>query len=115
MVPGGDVGRAKIIDFGIARSTQLNKEGTIIGSGFAGKHNYVSPEQIRIARWCVARGQRSLGQFEVALATQRELLIELERMGGKDGYVFEEIAENLLALNQPDEAQTYFALARRDE
>jgi tetratricopeptide (TPR) repeat protein len=70
------------------------------------------PEQIRIARWCVARGQRSLGQFEAALATQRELLIELERTGGKDGYVFEEIAENLLALNQPDEAQTYFALAR---
>jgi len=25
--------------------------------------------------------------------------------------VFEELAENLLALNQADEAQTYFALA----
>ena len=46
IVPSGDVSRAKIIDFGIARSTQLNKEGTIIGSGFAGKHNYVSPEQL---------------------------------------------------------------------
>jgi Protein kinase domain len=45
IIPGGDVARAKIIDFGIARSTQLN-EGTVIGSGFAGKHNYVSPEQI---------------------------------------------------------------------
>jgi serine/threonine-protein kinase len=45
IVPGGDVSRAKIIDFGIARSTNLN-EGTIIGSGFAGKHNWVSPEQI---------------------------------------------------------------------
>jgi serine/threonine-protein kinase len=45
IVPSGDVARAKIIDFGIARSTQLN-EGTVIGSGFAGKHNYVSPEQL---------------------------------------------------------------------
>ena len=37
--------RAKIIDFGIARSTQLS-EATVIGSGFAGKYNYVSPEQL---------------------------------------------------------------------
>jgi serine/threonine protein kinase len=45
IVPKNDVARAKIIDFGIARSTQLG-DATIIGSGFAGKHNYVSPEQI---------------------------------------------------------------------
>ena len=45
MIPGGDVARAKIIDFGIARSTQLG-DGTMIGSGFAGKYNYVSPEQL---------------------------------------------------------------------
>ena len=43
--PLGDVTRAKIIDFGIARSTQLGDK-TIIGSGFAGKDNYVSPEQV---------------------------------------------------------------------
>jgi serine/threonine-protein kinase len=45
IVPQNDVARAKIIDFGIARSTQIG-DATIIGSGFAGKHNYVSPEQI---------------------------------------------------------------------
>ena len=45
IVPSGDVSRAKIIDFGIARSTLLS-EGTVIGSGFAGKQNYVSPEQV---------------------------------------------------------------------
>jgi len=45
IIPGGDVSRAKIIDFGIARSTQLG-DGTIIGGGFAGKYNYVSPEQL---------------------------------------------------------------------
>ena len=45
IISGGDVGRAKIIDFGIARWTQ-GGEGTIIGGGFAGKYNYVSPEQL---------------------------------------------------------------------
>jgi hypothetical protein len=43
IIPSGDVARAKIIDFGIARS---NQHGTVIGSGFAGKFNYVSPEQL---------------------------------------------------------------------
>jgi serine/threonine protein kinase len=45
LVPEGDVGRAKIIDFGIARSTRSD-DTTIIGVGFAGKYNYVSPEQL---------------------------------------------------------------------
>jgi len=40
-----EVDKAKIIDFGIARSTQPNAR-TIIGSGFAGKYSYVSPEQL---------------------------------------------------------------------
>ena len=43
IVPNNDVARAKIIDFGIARTTQ---HGTVIGGGFAGKFNYVSPEQL---------------------------------------------------------------------
>jgi len=41
----GDIGQAKIIDFGIARNTNT-RSSTIIGSGFAGKYNYVSPEQL---------------------------------------------------------------------
>src|SRR5215467_6995514 len=45
LIPGGDLAQAKIIDFGIARSTRVG-DGTIIGSGFAGKNNYVSPEQL---------------------------------------------------------------------
>ncbi|OAF14948.1 serine/threonine protein kinase [Bradyrhizobium centrolobii] len=45
IVPLDDVRRAKIIDFGIARSTQMGDK-TIIGSGFAGKDNYASPEQV---------------------------------------------------------------------
>ncbi len=46
IIPAGDMAQAKIIDFGIARSTRLEDEGTVIGTGFAGKYNYVSPEQL---------------------------------------------------------------------
>jgi predicted Ser/Thr protein kinase len=45
LIPGRDLAKAKIIDFGIARSTRSG-DGTIIGSAFAGKYNYVSPEQL---------------------------------------------------------------------
>ncbi|MEI9430402.1 serine/threonine-protein kinase [Mesorhizobium sp. Cs1299R1N3] len=45
ILPGGRVERAKIIDFGIARSATAGGE-TLIGGKFAGKYNYVSPEQL---------------------------------------------------------------------
>ncbi len=41
------VARAKLIDFGIARSDA--SEGTIVGDGFAGKVGYASPEQVGLA------------------------------------------------------------------
>ena len=47
ILPGGDPRRAKIVDFGIARAQA--REGTILGDGFAGKYNYVSPEQLGLA------------------------------------------------------------------
>ena len=43
ILPHDSPAHAKIIDFGIARTTQ---HGTVIGSGFAGKYGYVSPEQL---------------------------------------------------------------------
>ena len=47
ILQNGDVAQAKIIDFGISRA---NTGGpTIIGDGFAGKVNYVSPEQVGIS------------------------------------------------------------------
>lgn len=45
ILPGADVSRAKIIDFGIARSAGIGGE-TILGGLFAGKYNFVSPEQL---------------------------------------------------------------------
>lgn len=45
ILPEGDVHAAKIIDFGIARTANVGG-GTLLGGGFAGKYNYVSPEQL---------------------------------------------------------------------
>jgi serine/threonine-protein kinase len=45
ILPGGKVKRTKIIDFGIARSASVGGE-TLLGGAFAGKYNFVSPEQL---------------------------------------------------------------------
>ena len=44
IVPGRNIIRAKLIDFGIAKSADPNNQ-TLIGSDFAGKFSFVSPEQ----------------------------------------------------------------------
>lgn len=70
--------------------------------------------ETRIARWCVARALRSIGRLEVALAMQRALLIENEKLNEPDGFVYEEIAECLLAQDRVEEARQYFALAYQE-
>lgn len=45
MLEGGTLSGAKIIDFGIAKDLDPGS-ATIIGDGFAGKLNYVAPEQL---------------------------------------------------------------------
>jgi serine/threonine-protein kinase len=45
LLPHGDVARAKIINFGIARSTG-GGDGTIIVGSLSGKYSYLSPEQL---------------------------------------------------------------------
>ncbi|WP_114952156.1 serine/threonine-protein kinase [Sphingosinicella terrae] len=45
LLPAGDVHQAKIIDFGIAKDLDASS-ATIVGDGFAGKLNYVAPEQL---------------------------------------------------------------------
>ncbi|PZN94506.1 MAG: serine/threonine protein kinase, partial [Hyphomicrobiales bacterium] len=66
ILPGGNIARAKIIDFGIARSSILG-EGTVIGSGFAGKYNYVSPEQLGLFGGDVT-GRSDMYSFGLVLA-----------------------------------------------
>ena len=45
LLPSGDVHQATIIDFGIAKDLDASS-ATIVGDGFAGKLNYVAPEQL---------------------------------------------------------------------
>ncbi|MBK7975846.1 MAG: tetratricopeptide repeat protein [Deltaproteobacteria bacterium] len=65
-------------------------------------------EVTHIAKWSVGRALRSLRRHAEALAIQRELASEATPA---DGYVFEEIAENLLALGRGTESTPYFAEA----
>lgn len=68
-------------------------------------------QNILIARWCVARCHRSLGEVEKALQMQRELEAIHAELGNRPGFVFEEIGECLYALGQSEEAKPYFAKA----
>jgi tetratricopeptide (TPR) repeat protein len=69
------------------------------------------PVQTRIAKWSVARCLRSLGRHKDALARQRALEEECKAAGTPDGHVFEEIAENLAALGESEDAKVYFGKA----
>ncbi len=71
-----------------------------------------STQGLLIARWTVARVHRSLGHWQEALSLQQNLLQDRQRLElGNDGYVYEEIAENLLALDRKTEASYYFEKA----
>ncbi|MEZ4669919.1 MAG: tetratricopeptide repeat protein [Anaerolineae bacterium] len=69
------------------------------------------PVTTRIARWAVARTLRSLGRTGEALDIQQTLLLEHGRAGTHDGFVYEEIAECLLAMGKTQESRRYFAQA----
>lgn len=65
-------------------------------------------ENIRVAKWCVARVLRSLGRVEEAYAAQLTLA---EESGKASGYTNEELGECLLLLGRPDEARPHFTKA----
>lgn len=72
LLPDGVLNRAKIIDFGIAKSMEIGAQ-TVVGDGFAGKLGYVAPEQFgdfdrRIGPWTDIY---SLGLVVLALAGGR--------------------------------------------
>lgn len=71
-------------------------------------------DDIRIARWCIARCLRSLGRAGEALALQRALLAEFENEDACDGYVYEELGECLLLLGREAEARPWFARAHAE-
>lgn len=69
--------------------------------------------EIRIARWCVARVRRDLGQVAEALAEQQALMAEYEALGEPDGYILEEIGECYLMLGDEAAARPFMARAYR--
>jgi tetratricopeptide (TPR) repeat protein len=72
-------------------------------SALAARQEQGEPEPLRIARWTVARGLRSLGRLDEALTIQRELAAT----GPEDGYVEQELAELLRAKGDEAGAATH--------
>src|SRR5262249_15174757 len=74
---------------------------------------------VRIAHWHIARAQRSLGQLDAAEKTQRALVVEFDKLGEPDGYVFEELAEIAIARGDAGAARAWagkaYALLREDK
>ena len=72
----------------------------------------VGDDRARIARWSIGRCLRSHGDLGAgARRAGRASRRAPDALGETDGYVFEEIAERLLALGRDDEARPSFARA----
>jgi tetratricopeptide (TPR) repeat protein len=70
-----------------------------------------APAPIRIAKRTIARCLRSHERYDEALSRQIALRDAAAEGGADDGFVFEEIGENLLALRRNAEARVSFARA----
>lgn len=85
----GDVSRARIIDFGIARSMNM-VDATIIGSGFAGKYNYVAPEQLGLFGGTVT-GRTDI--YSLGLVIAQSVLGNAIDMGGTQADIIDKRRE----------------------
>ncbi|MGH6928518.1 MAG: serine/threonine-protein kinase, partial [Dongiaceae bacterium] len=113
ILPGGQVTQAKIIDFGISKLADPETK-TIIGTDFAGKYSYVSPEQLGMFGGQVDGRSDiySLGLVLVAAAQGEPLdmgaspisVIEARRSVPDLSRVPEALRADLAAMLQPDPA-----------
>jgi len=69
------------------------------------------PAEVHFARWCVAKTLRVMQRLDEALGIQKELEKEMEQAGEEDGFIYEELAECLLAKGEGEEALEYFQKA----
>ena len=67
--------------------------------------------ELFLADWSVGKILRTLNRLDEALELQKALLQKVKADGQGEGRVLEEIAECLLSLRHPLEAEEYFALA----
>jgi len=119
ILQNGDVDQAKIIDFGISRA---NTGGpTIIGDGFAGKVNYVSPEQVGIFDGNVTPRSdiyslglviaESLTGAQIDMGGTQAQIVEKRRMVPSLDGVDNRFRPLLEAMLQPDPAQRAASMA----
>lgn len=80
-------------------------------TALAARERIGNPARTRQARWAVAWALRSLARHDEALTLLRSLEAEHAAIGEPDGFVFEEIGENLLSLGDGEAARSYFARA----
>lgn len=121
IVQNGDVAQAKIIDFGIAKSESIGG-GTLLGGQFAGKYNYVSPEQLGRFKGVVT-GQSDI--YSLGLVAAAACLGEPLYMGDNPGEavdrrsdvpdlsgVHDEVRPLLEKMLQPDPANRPSTMAQ---
>ena len=123
LIPAGDLAQAKIIDFGIARSTRVG-DGTIIGSGFAGKNNYVSPEQLGlfggdvtaksdiyslglVLAQCLTGQPINMGGTQFEVLEKRRVVPDLRAVDRR----FRPLLENMLQPNPANRPESMAAVA----
>ena len=68
-------------------------------------------ENIRVAKWTIARGLRAVGKLDDAEAIQLKLVAETEKAGEPDGYIYEELAEIAVARGDKAAAAPWAAKA----
>jgi tetratricopeptide (TPR) repeat protein len=61
-----------------------------------------NPDNIRLAKWAIARGYRATGKLAEAEGIQLALVAETEKAAEPDGYIYEELAE--IAVARGDQA-----------
>ena len=79
----------------------------------AGKDPEFQPpsRETLIAKWACARMLRSMERHDEALAMLDELVADWTAFGEDNGFVFEEMAENLVAQGRGEEATPHFRRA----
>ena len=114
ILPGGDVDKAKIIDFGISKMADPEQK-TIVGDDFAGKFSYVSPEQLGmfggkvdgrsdiyslgLVLAAAAQGEPlDMGQSPISVIEARRTVPDLSRVPAA-------VRADLAAMLQPDPAK----------
>lgn len=70
-----------------------------------------NPDNIRGAKWTIARGYRATGKFDDAEKIQLALVLETEKANEPDGYIYEELAEIAIARGDKAAAAPWAAKA----